>query len=1287
MIIYVGEGAWECNFILCKLCSGGGESVKNMVKRIESHLKLYRMPLLIKILHLRMLFRVLAGLLLLAGLLVWTVAWWLPPVLPWVLQQWDVEVSGVRSVEEGGWQIDSLLYPSEAVEVRVADLQLPSMRAYISEYWAGEYSSATRVSAGSVEVRLADAELTDDAAPADETGAPQVVAQLREVLTVLSPWLPEAALTRLQVFGPSGELWLEGDDLLLRQWTLTGGLATSAADVRLDDFQVHIAPASEWTLDTVIEPHAAALKVIIAQSDATLPIQFEISSEVGRLDGRATFADASWLPVEASLVSEGLDLPTSWFPSLAKYTEPTVRVANLKLEWADARYACSFDLFGGASLAAEASTPVSGAVVFSGDVERLVVEQVDLSSEWAQLHLTAPLVINLADRSTESAATLRAEVDLGRQSMLAATGQAFLEIEAQPPTADQLATFGFDLRLEEFVYQEKALGQLAAQGRLVGDLLELKSLSWQGLNPGEQSLLNASGSVNLSTRAVVAAVALDAEAAPLNALLGQPLLVGRVLAVGEVAGSLDAPIAELSLQRVEIDAPGVEPVLANGVLRYGVGNRLDFTGALACQGAMIKSKLSTVWDERQVVLQFDELSWADPERPVLNLMAPTSITYQYADTTLPLQQRLSLAPFELMGTDLEARGSLDGTSGARLAVRGVSLGRIDRWLEISLPAYFVEAVELQITQWQPSIFGKAYVLIEETISDQERLRFDLNAELDASGVNFTSADVRLNEVSLIKGGLRAPVQVQLPTGSEKTPISWDADGRLEGSLTGRTTPGLIRWLERTFGVLIGAGRMDFEVTGTPSSPEGHLSVGIESLALQEEVDGWKLPQIDTLELQATLARETLSLDTFKFLVNDSQVSGQINLPTKAVVDYMTAEVKNPAKLLLDAEGELMLSEWKVEDWAELLPPILRRSGSIDGRLLLEPGYKWTGELNVADLALRPTQTMPSVDQIGARLRLQDRIVIFEQATARMGGSPVVFDGRLDLNQRERPLWYFAATGSNVPLVRTPDMILRSDIDLRVEQADDGKSPLLSGALGLRTSTLLVEFDPLSPTVESGPTSRPPFFSIAEEPFADWRFDLTLQGDSFMQVRSPYFRTKLSADFRLGGTFAEPELVGQARTVDGELRFPGAKMRLDQGEAFIEAGRLDALQLNVTGIAQKANYVITMELSQTMANPHIQFQSTPELSNAAILRLLTTGSTQGGGVGSVGLYLGQGLLGAGGMEDNFVDKFTVDVGEETTRSGKNTVGVRYDLLEDVYLNGGYDVYDAYNLDLVWSLFKR
>ena len=296
-------------------------------------------------------------------------------------------------------------------------------------------------------------------------------------------------------------------------------------------------------------------------------------------------------------------------------------------------------------------------------------------------------------------------------------------------------------------------------------------------------------------------------------------------------------------------------------------------------------------------------------------------------------------------------------------------------------------------------------------------------------------------------------------------------------------------------------------------------------------------------------------------------------------------------------------------------------------------------------------------------------------------------GELDLTAWPRAKWEIGISGENVPIVRRTDMILRSDLEVALKSGTEPGAAELSGRLGLRSSTMLVEFDPLSPPTESGPSTTPPFFEVDEAPFDQWALDLRIEGERFLRVRSPYFQSLVSAGFDLSGTLGQPLLIGGVRLEEGHLSFPGAKLNIDSGEAYIEAAAPNTLRLDVAGTARTGTHVISMQVDGSAAEPQIQFESSPPLPKSSIVRLLSTGSATGGGGGSVGLYLGRGLLGAGGMGERLSDRLTIDVGQETTRSGRSAFGLRYDFNEKWSLQSEYDVYDSYNMDLLWTIFKR
>lgn len=477
--------------------------------------------------------------------------------------------------------------------------------------------------------------------------------------------------------------------------------------------------------------------------------------------------------------------------------------------------------------------------------------------------------------------------------------------------------------------------------------------------------------------------------------------------------------------------------------------------------------------------------------------------------------------------------------------------------------------------------------------------------------------------------------------------------------------------------------LKWELAGEREARQGqfHLAVG-EVADLSS-----RFPSLRKLKVDGSVDAEWVRLEQMSVTINQGQLSAHGTLELAAIRNWRSGALSWREAFLPKAVGTLRLERCQLSDWSAYLPAQLRQTGEFFGHLNLSAGAQLEGVLTFKEIGLRPSDVFTSVDSIQGELILEGRRITLAAASAQVGGSPLQLAGQLDLSQLEAPSWDFRLRGSNLPLVRSSKMIVRSDVDLQALSNSAAVQPILQGRLDLRASTLLVDFDPLAAELQVGPRRQPPYFSVSHPLFNDWLLDLKLQGDSFLQVRSAYFRTALSADLALSGTLGGPVLLGSVRSVGGEIRFPGARMQLEQGEAYIEPGQPHAVQLSASGSAQTASYVIGMEVLGTVAKPVIQFQSSPVLTNAQIVQLLATGSLTGGGAGTVGLYLGQGLLGAGGFEDGIADRLTVEVGNGKTRSGRSTVESRYDLSEDWYLEGGYDVYDAYNLDLIWSIFRR
>ena len=146
---------------------------------------------------------------------------------------------------------------------------------------------------------------------------------------------------------------------------------------------------------------------------------------------------------------------------------------------------------------------------------------------------------------------------------------------------------------------------------------------------------------------------------------------------------------------------------------------------------------------------------------------------------------------------------------------------------------------------------------------------------------------------------------------------------------------------------------------------------------------------------------------------------------------------------------------------------------------------------------------------------------------------------------ELPPFELKVLAAKAPLSRTPDLILKADLNVAVSY--DGKAPVtISGNVNLRDGYYLRDLRDFTSGRVSTPSRRPPYFSIEQEPLADWRLKLSVTGEKFLKVRSPLFNGEVSTALRLQGTLREPLAMGELRVNSGEIRFPFATLPITHG---------------------------------------------------------------------------------------------------------------------------------------------
>lgn len=1210
--------------------------------------------------------------------------WWLPSVVPAVLKQWDVQMGVISRIEGGRWQCVDVRYETDGVRVTGDVVRMPSARRYLRAYWQGDVEESLLVEVEQLSVVVAPSAGGSGSEAVDVVG---VLSEVRSALSGYESWIPAVEIGAASIVSNEAEL-LNLQDVSLRAWQLAGTVQSGHFAVSPVRVEADLRPDEIWGAHF----NAEALNL---QADAEL--SFETAERVAlalslmqgeeALVARAVWLSGEQLPSEVQLSSDAFSIQRSWFSGLAVMQAERLRLSDLEVSWGQNHY------HGSLALAAELPVEDHKALLFralltvSGDFDVLSIENCEISGAWGQLTLSNTLEIDVSEWAVIQGAELTASLDLAKQAWIPATGHLDGVVTLEPDQSNGWDV-SFDLNGKALSYGAYEADGVTLAGEIQGSTITLERLQLDLLDDTEADRVSISGVADWDERTMDLKYQAALGADWLNAQLGEGYFADELKGAGRVFGSFDHPEVEGVLQPVTLVHPQLHPVTLAGEVRSLSEGAFDVDLSAQCEGAEVLLDLSAKRAKGVCSVQLQEVVISDPELPKVQLLEPVGITYR---TEGALGNRLHVEPLHLKGGDADVRCTWDAAAGFSLSMINLSSTRVDRWLKRNFPLHQIDAVDVALTQLRPKILGRVEVHAQTEVSDSGTLRVDLASRVEREGVVFEQLALGFEAQALLAGRLALPLRLQFPGEGESflVPIP---GGHLSGDLVGQTTPAFSKWLADLAGVSLGEASLDLSLSGGWTEPLGTLDVKVAGLDFGSRFAEFELPRLTDLAIKAQVDAEAWQIENFECLINQSRVLGVATLPTDDLLQVLGGwpeQAVNIERLLERLSARLELKDWQFANWRHRFPEVMRQSGELNGELVLKPGLDLSGRLVLDDFALRPTAAYSMIDQIGAECVLADNKITVTRASARVGGSPVAVDGWIDANDLGEPLWELTAVGERVPLVRTNDLILRSDVNLLCKRLTVEDVPELSGELNFTQSTLLVEFDPLAPRVESGPSRQPPYFSITTPSIADWKLNVVGKGDAFFRVRSPYFRALVSANLALQGTFKKPELVGALRVASGDILFPSVKMELDSGEAFIEPTRPSEVQLNFSGIAQVSSYVITMEVEQTLDDPSVYFSSTPTLPNSEIIRLLATGGLAGGEVGAVGVYLGKGLLGvgAGGVDSSLADRLTIDVGEAGGRDGGNTFGVRYRLTDRLSLNGGYDIYEAHNLDFIWSVFKR
>ncbi len=1238
-------------------------------------------------------------------LLVGSSGYWLPWALPGLLRTAGVEVESVRRGSDGDLVLQKMRYGDDGIDLSLAEFRTPMPLALLWHGWQRNPEAAGTIRVKGLEVRSHAANGKVESRP-DVGGPGKIFREVESWLSLANRWMPPVLLERIAWTPPDGgaPYVLSTASFRSREWK---GQTEARGDVPALQLRVTLPADAPWSLEAEVEAWDLVVRGRLEEQAGISRLEGDFARNSGSGSYFLEWADG-WLPSKASLevadlsVPEGLgDLPTE---------VGTLTVESLDLEWNGAAYSASARVWGG-----QKEEEVELGLSLSGDFETVLLREFAVTGSWVRLTLDEPVQVDWEGMQPETPFRFSGSADLDGQDYFPARGRltVTLEAEARPEGNFPLQ---FTLAGENVEAGGRTLQAVEIAGRFMFPRLEVDSL--QVVLPGG-SVAKVEGSADIDERTLSLRGQAHLEEDDLDRLVGRPIGLEGDLRVELAAdGPWGHPNHSGTARVGQFTPPGMAPVALDLSWEGEGADRL--TADLSADGNQetLRLRAEGMRKGAGITVRLQSMEWSKANRKFLSLRDPAELRLDLDELPRWPWKGLRVGETRWVGDGRELVVQWDPPGAASLAVVGLRAEDFSGWLAegSSLPEISLEAVSLRVEDFEPALIADLSASGSwQPESGKLPIRASLRGRLDNDGVELTEIWAAFDETPLLTGELALPLTLHpwilSPAGAgaepnehekkETTEISAGASaapnhrlwrivpgGEFGGSLRGAWSDSLRGMIQEEGGPDLEDVDLELSLNGTVESPEAHLELKLHSMRLEEEWVGADFPLIQNLQLDFLMEKEKITLRKGVLEARDSGVRLTGELPYRKILsEYEEGKRPDLWEVLKSLRADAELQNWNATVWKDRLPVLFRPQGKITGTVGVDPGLMARGELEISGFSLRPTAYSPTVENIHATLHLKDRQMRLEDAGASVGGGQLVASGTVNFDDWADPRYSIQIKGDNVPVARTPEMILRSDAEITFARAEGEETPLLQGDLRLRNSTFLFNIDPFAPNVETGPGNRPPYFSVEAEPFASWRCDLSIEGQDFLRVRSSIFSTELSASLRLTRTLREPLLLGSVRTDKGRIRFPGMSMRIEAAEAFITPEQPNLLQIEVDAIGQNRAYVVTLNASGSAGSPRIEFASTPALTNAQILRLLTTGSLEGGGAGAIGVYLGQALLGPGTGEDTFADRLSVEIGQEVTDSGRSTVEVIYQLNDRWSVEGEYDRFDTYNLNFVRTLLER
>lgn len=1209
--------------------------------------------------------------------LVLTYAYWLPHAARPVAKRYGVTFGSYERLKDGRFALTEVVRTNRAFDLRIAKVE-----GYLPHVWrsklGGTNGEAAFVTVDGWRVVIHEREKKEGegARKRPDRSVYEEFKRVEKYIAQARELVPKATLL-------NGTVQYKGKDYGLSVVTWDKGVLDGTGvwpETAVPfDIKGKLTGEPPYQLSYAMTPLDLRARLRVVETNGMLNAQLAAFYKENRADLNANFGTEGKLPVTATLKAPDFKLPAELL-KLEKYSEVT---GSLMGEWKTNGYTVDLQAHAEPLVSAGQMPPGDIEITARGDTNSVRVEKAVSTIPGMQLTVSEPLEISYKGKMLSERSQIQVNAELEKLPWFKMKGKVQGTILLEQGGEFPKATFRMGgTNVSAFQFEAQRVG---VEGKL--DWPELEDFKGE-VRLGSNSVVSVAGGADLKGR-VLRETTIRGEGPLLtNVLPGNVRFSGM-----RVAATVSGPITNLQhggeFELRDFVAPQLQPLSVQASWKARMITFEDLALRARAGPATVFVSGSGYAGGGRTNFVVRELDFLKGDEVYLRLA-------EAARMTVTTNFEVAVEPLVMQGKGRELRlsGGMRRAGVAAFEVRATNVNPslFQPFVTRSLSGLDVEQLSVTAGWSNGPVVGTVAGRFSVEEENFERLSAAVDLQFATNGLSLRELSVFNRQAEICRANGFVPVTIH-PLELEKVQTAREQEINFEAE----TVPNEAFWqtVSRLTQVHLSNANVRVSVHGTTRRPTGELQV--RAAGMEYRRTDKKLPSVGDIEARVTLNEQVLSIPEFSVRVANQpvDVSGELQLGE----NFWSQRREELLQYALDhADVRVTAEEVSLAPFTEYLPKYLRAQGKMFADVSMRPGRNFAGKVRIREVETRPLPKIGVVQEIEADVSLHGKEVRVENLSGVFGGERLSLGGKIDLSAESVAKGYpdldFSLVGYNVPLARNPDVILRSDLKVRITNGVN-RIPVVSGTANLRDSFLLRDISTLVPGRVARPERRPPYFSLPQDPIDEWLLNVRVRGENFMRVRSPFFQGVASANFHVTGTLLEPRALGEASISSGTVIFPFATLAVRQ--ALVSLTSEDPYLPHIFVVAQGRafGFDVRMEAEGPADEPVIEFSSVPSLTSEQIVLMLTTGQiprddfgfSSEDRAGRLAFFLGKSLWSKLNPGRPAEERLTVRSGEDVTEQGRQTYEVEYKINDRWSLVGEYNRFGDLNANVKWRVFSK